>query len=569
TRISADAPVIEKVSPPQAIENSNTASIWAEVSDDAGIARVWAVVRTPDDLQNIQTDDSVHEIPSFELNFVEGNRYTGSYDSFDKEINYTIAVYARDRDGNTSLPKVTAVSVKNPFLRKAVIIAGASLSGNRDEDLNHVYNVFKNRNYDDDAIYYLSNVSAPGVDVLSTLDNVKFALGTWAQSGNTKDITIYLTGAGNENAMKLNDTEALLFHDLDTWLDELQENIAATVTLIYEGAHSDSFVRTLMPPPDKDRIVIKSSGGNNPNCRYRKSSTLSFSRFFWQNVQNGDSVWQAFSHAGKTAGFAYGGLAPLLDDNGNGVANETASIDGRLPDKYFARDRFIGTGILVADEKPRITAVSPEQFLSGETGAILWAEAAGEVESVWAEITPPGHGCYSSLEQCGADPLSIALAAAADGRYEAVYHDFVSDGSFKIAIYARDGQGHVSSPGITYVHQGKPGACLHPSQTAYRDGNTLQVTAPPAPPGYRQHLGVGLPDGRLFVIDKLNSLTPFEHYADITALPSQTGGIVANIAVDENIPRGEYRLYLMRRPEAGFTVFSNNWTLGESFFFVE
>ncbi|MCP4695906.1 MAG: 6-bladed beta-propeller, partial [Gammaproteobacteria bacterium] len=47
TRISADAPVIEKVSPPQAIENSNTASIWAEVSDDAGIARVWAVVRTP------------------------------------------------------------------------------------------------------------------------------------------------------------------------------------------------------------------------------------------------------------------------------------------------------------------------------------------------------------------------------------------------------------------------------------------------------------------------------------------------------------------------------------------
>jgi hypothetical protein len=105
TFIPREAPVIESVSEPQTISATHTATITAQVSDDKGIARVWAVVRSPADLERTTTGQTVTQLPSFELQWLEDNRYQGHSDQFEMAGAYELAIYARDQDGNTSVPK--------------------------------------------------------------------------------------------------------------------------------------------------------------------------------------------------------------------------------------------------------------------------------------------------------------------------------------------------------------------------------------------------------------------------------------------------------------------------------
>ncbi|MBI4556497.1 MAG: hypothetical protein HY706_02850 [Candidatus Hydrogenedentes bacterium] len=69
--------------------------------------------------------DSVELFPPV----TDSPHWENSYDGFTTPGTYQIAVYAKDRIGNTSLPKLTTVSVINPLRRKAVLVAGILLAG--------------------------------------------------------------------------------------------------------------------------------------------------------------------------------------------------------------------------------------------------------------------------------------------------------------------------------------------------------------------------------------------------------------------------------------------------------
>jgi sugar lactone lactonase YvrE len=363
TYIHKDAPEIEAVSPEQTLTDTNTAIIHAEIKNE-NIARVWAVVRSPIDIQQqIQSSkrgiigQPILKLPSFELKHIEGtNRYEGSNkDSLEKlefeiEGRYEVAIYARDRDNNTSIPKTTSVFVKNPLNRKAVIIVGESPT-EAQSNAKDAYETLKYQGYRDDNIYYISDTAILGMGVqpvLTTLDNVKFALTTWAEE-NTQNIVIYMEGLGNEDELILNDnkSEILPFNNLKDWLDALQPNIPGSATVIYEGPTSGYLLPALgKAPEDKTRIVITSHGTNKIDESKGNAVTFSFSKFFWQKVYNGANTRNAFRYAASPRSITHKQQTPQLDANGNGIGNEPDDI-------RIALKHSIGIGVVSAS-KPSI-----------------------------------------------------------------------------------------------------------------------------------------------------------------------------------------------------------------------
>jgi hypothetical protein len=448
TVISGDAPTVGSVSAHQNIIDTSSAPLFADsVADADGIARVWAVIRPPDYNQG-STETPIDDLPSFDLSPLGSERYEGTYTSFNSPGTYYIALYARDRIGNTSTPQLTTVAVDDPLSRRAIVVAGGSetdaLWPAVRLNATTAYEALTSQGYSDDDIYFMSPATiSQGVDGLASLSNLEYAVTTWAAS-NTRDLVIYLVGNGDQDLFEISDTETLEPYQLDSWLDDLQEQIPGKVVLIYDASCSGSFVSSLAPPEGKERIVVTSTQPNE-SAYFILEGILSFSNFFWSQVATGSSVRDSFVHAAQ----AIQGATPQLDDNGNGVGNETGQ-DGRL-----ARNYRLGVGIMFASDNPVIGSACPDQTLNGEPGATIWVEGlttTGQVDRVWAVITPPGYNSNQASDAI-TDLPSIELTHVGNGRYEGIYPGFTSEGDYAVAVYAMDTDGNISLPQETTISQ--------------------------------------------------------------------------------------------------------------------
>jgi len=448
TEIQGDAPVIGSVSPAQTITGVASALLYASnVTDSDDIARVWAVIRPPDYGQG-GSDNPVTALPSVDLMPVGGDGYEGVYDSFNIEGSYQIAIYARDRIGNTSIPKLTTVSVQTPLRRKAVIVVGCSQTDALwpvvKENASLAYEALTYQGYKDDDIYFMSPVTfSAGVDVLPTLSNINYAINTWCKE-STQDVVLYLVGNGDNGTFQINETETLSATDLDSWLDTLQGTLPGKVAVIYDACLSGSFLPLLAPPVNKERIVISSASFSEP-AHFVSQGNICFSKYFWSRVSNGANVRDSFLHGKKAIVFSGDGQVPQLDDTGNGIGNEKA--DGRL-----ARNYTIGVGIMLAGDDPIIGSVSPAQTLSEETSATIWAKdvtSTGAIGKVWAVITPPNY--LSGSNSPVTDLPTLDLTSLGNNRYEGTYADFTLSGTYNIAVFAMDTKGVLSLPVQTTV----------------------------------------------------------------------------------------------------------------------
>ncbi|HBH02447.1 MAG TPA: hypothetical protein DDZ42_11120, partial [Candidatus Rokubacteria bacterium] len=458
-RLAGNAPTIGSVSPDRTINGTNTASFAAEnVADADGIARVWAVVRSPNYTQNASLA-AVDNLPAFDLLPVGNNRYEATYDGFTALGTYHIAIYARDRLGNTSIPVVTTLSVTNPLARKAIIVAGGGTSdplrtayqGNAQL----AYQALIYQGYGSDDIYYLSSAITEGVDGTPTIANLTYGITAWAKT-NTQDLTLYLVGSGDNGTFKLSDAETLPLTTLDGWLDDLQNGIAGEVTVIYDGKNSGSFVGGLAAPAGKKRMSIASSNASE-SAAFLSDGDISFSGFFWNQVLSGATLQQAFVYAKKAINFSNRSQTPLLDADGNGVANQKA--DGAIASAYS-----IGAGIMFAGDEPYIESVSPEQALNGRTSVAIWADGiatTGIIDTVIAVVTPPAG---SSPNQ----PYTITLTSVGNGRYEGTIEGFTAYGEYEIAIFAKDKKGNLSLHKKTKIH--------HNTETQVTGGELIENT---------------------------------------------------------------------------------------------
>lgn len=103
-----------------------------------------------------------------------------------------------------------------------------------------------------------------------------------------------------------------------------------------------------------------------------------------------------------------------------------------------------------------------------------------------------------------------------------------------------------------------------PSQTVYHHGDTLriefQTLGLPPQSCIRYYFGIAYPDGRFFIMPDFNRLEPFNppylpHWVG-------TGNVVLDKPIDNDMPSGDYILYLLRMPE-GIDDPVNNLDKGE------
>jgi hypothetical protein len=203
----------------------------------------------------------------------------------------------------------------------------------------------------------------------------------------------------------------------------------------------------LAPSPGKDRILISSTGADQP-ARFISNGDISFSKFFWAHVLNGANVEQSFLDTKVAIEFVGNSQTPHRDDDGNGVGNEVS--DGQL-----ARAYTIGLGVMLAGDDPLIGSICPEQNLNdGGASTKLWVDnvtTTGSIDKVWAVITPPDFD--PGDDACASVLPMMELSYVGAGRYEATYRGFFALGTYQVAAYAMDSSGNVSLPRETMVHQ--------------------------------------------------------------------------------------------------------------------
>jgi sugar lactone lactonase YvrE len=453
TKLDGDAPVIDDVSDPQVISGTATAEIVADpVTDVDGVSRVWAVIQPPDYVPP-SLDNPVQNLPSIELfpSEQDSPHWSGTYDGFTSAGTYTIAIYATDRQLNTSSPKITSVSVNSPLARKAIILAGGVDTdplwpGIQNSTL-VAYNALKAQGYSDDTIRFYSPITFnAGVDGLNARSNLQSALTEWGVD-STQDVVVYLCGNACGDVFAVNATESVSATQLDTWLDSVQASIAGKVAVIIDASNAGQFVTPLVPPNGKSRIVITGAGVGEA-ASFESDGDVSFSNYFWRHVLNGATVEQAFRLSATAIRFSAKGQEAQLDDNGNGIANE--KTDGILSRFYR-----IGSGIQLAADDPLIGSVSPTAYLADDaTSSLTFAEnvtTTGTIERVWAEITPPG---VSARGQCAINLIDLDFLPTINNRFEAQFDGITQDGTYTVAVFAKDAQGNISIPSTTYIKRG-------------------------------------------------------------------------------------------------------------------
>jgi hypothetical protein len=110
-------PVIDSV---QIINSHGSqATIQAQVRDDRGAERVWAVIYPPGftgpaPVQD-ETTPSVN-VPSVNLVSAGGGRFSAVYSGFNQPGQYRLVIYAQDADGNQAFPMTTYLSPGNPVV---------------------------------------------------------------------------------------------------------------------------------------------------------------------------------------------------------------------------------------------------------------------------------------------------------------------------------------------------------------------------------------------------------------------------------------------------------------------
>ncbi|OQY59471.1 MAG: hypothetical protein B6245_06495 [Desulfobacteraceae bacterium 4572_88] len=458
-------------------DDKNTSKLSAiNVTDDDGIARVWALIRPPD--YDHDPAQPVCDLPSVELFLEEEGEknYIGEYDGFDKAGDYQIFIYARDSVGKTSPPKLHTITVETTLKRKAIIVLGE----HELEDVKNAiramgilaYNTLTDQTYSPDDIFMLmpsgtvlEGITPPSHLIFGTSPEIlRQAIETLRTNSDTQDLVLYMIGKGGDGVFHMNPTDSLKASDLCNWLNQLQDEIPGKVTFIYDACHSGSFLPHLIPLEGQERIVISSTTESQP-AYFFVDGEISFSKYFWNNVLDGASILQAFEYARGLISYAsrtynQAKQSPQLDDSGNGKGNENlwsrfSQIDGKLSQKYK-----IGAGIMRADGDVAIRVTSASQTLSlDKRSAFIRIEpviaTAEDISKVWAVIPSDSdeHG-----EQCSITRLDTQKEfehVESNGyQLEVTYDDFPDDGEYLITIYAEDEEGKLSDPVRTKICRG-------------------------------------------------------------------------------------------------------------------
>lgn len=338
--------------------------------------------------------------------------------------------------------------------KKAIIVAGGGpYPGNNLWEAtricaNYAYRSLLYQGYKKENIYYLNpeNIDVDGngkfddVDADTTYSNLSWAINTWVQDWENpaSDLLLYMVDHGGDSTFRLNEYSLFTAEELDGWLDDLQSAMAGKLIFIYDACQSGTFVSKLLPPEDKERIVITSA--SNETAYFIVRGGLSFSYQFWSNIYGGAELYDAFVF-GKN--MIMDKQSPIIEANGNGIGNEKE-------DRTLADNIVIGRGYVPASDIPYIQSISVDGTSVATIQAVGVIDSDG-IDRVWAVITSPGFAPESPDTPVTDLPIVEMTDPDNDNTYEGQYNDLTINGTYRIDVFAMDTQGNMSLPRSTSI----------------------------------------------------------------------------------------------------------------------
>ncbi|MFH0909617.1 MAG: choice-of-anchor Q domain-containing protein, partial [bacterium] len=247
---------------------------------------------------------------------------------------------------------------------KAVMIAGTKggedpLWPSTDYLANNAYNILLYRGYGKENVQYLSqdpsrdidgDGAADDIDLTATLANAQTTFTNWV--GNANKLFVYLVDHGGDSGtngyFRMNGSETLTGPMLDDWLDAIQNAYTTEVTVVLDFCNAQVLANELTYTGIAQRIVIASSGTNEP-AYFLAHGLVSFSDAFFGGILMGQDVYTAYEQAQEAMG-TYQQAA--YADNGSG--QEGTNV-------------LLGSSFVAGKDIPQIGLVCGRQALIGGT----------------------------------------------------------------------------------------------------------------------------------------------------------------------------------------------------------
>ena len=267
--------------------------------------------------------------------------------------------------GNTSETVSFTVNKSKVNVGYAIIIAGRNdydLAGQAiNISANNSYNVLLKRGFTHERIFYLNpcmkhDADLDGeydVDKISSLNNIEYAINTWAQRNVSVDVPllIYMVGHGGNDTFIVNGTnDNLTASELNNYLDQITDTTGCCyISIVYDASHSGSFIDNL----SRCGRVIVTSVDSDADALYLNKKGVIFSEFFFDSISSGKTIKEAFENASnhfETLNFS--DKTPRLDDNGDGNGSTISHGD----DGLLAASIYFGSQEGSIDFSPTITS---------------------------------------------------------------------------------------------------------------------------------------------------------------------------------------------------------------------
>jgi hypothetical protein len=418
--------------------------------------------------QRIQVFTSYGEYVTSFGEYGNGQLYTPTCLSIDDKD--TIHVYDAKNES------VNAYQKKNftEGITKALIVAGTkyvddstNIAIRTNADL--AYRALRYQGVDKNLIYYLSaDTDNIFVNDTATIASIGHAITQWATGESSFEnddaikadsLIVYLVDHGGIGSFQVNESEILSATVLNQWLDKAQESIPGKLIFIYDACNSGSFIPHCSGiPQNRERIVITSTRPDE-TTKFLNNGAVSFSNYFWGGIFNGKDIKEAFGLAQNISNLEFNEVQlfsqhPQINVNGNHISNEPIDLNA-------LQNVLIGNGKETFFGMPTIYKISTEQSITYSTSASITATgvwAKNGVSSVWAQIMPSDY-TYTSTDKTLTNLPTVQLKPTEheyEYEYKGTYDGFTHEGTYLIAVYAKDKLGIVSYPSLTKVNVENP-----------------------------------------------------------------------------------------------------------------
>jgi hypothetical protein len=373
-----------------------------------------------------------------------------------KLLNHNPTIYGPQVAYQLSVRVLSAASAPGAL----ILVAGRlrvpdDLQANINHSADQIYQLFLRHGYSDDRVYYLStDLARPGVDALPSLTNLQGAITSWSldRTGPDRPLTLYLIDHGDYDRFYLDKPhgEWVTPQQVNDWLTFLEASVPGVkVNVIIETCQSGSFIDPLYSVSGPGRVVVASTSSGA--AAYASSTGALFSDYLLDALNQDKSLYSGFRDAQAAVSAAHLDQTPWLDDNGNGIPNE--SSDGQ----EAAQRGFAYLGTLSGDAWPPLIAQAegPSSIIQGQGGIRAKVFDDIQVKWVWAVIYAPSYQPPLPGEEWVREPApTIMLQLQGDNWYAATYTGFVETGAYRVVIYAEDGDGFKAQPQVMTVQNG-------------------------------------------------------------------------------------------------------------------